>query len=49
LSLKNNRAETEARILDRVDTFRDPEGELAIKALTDLERDHILQVLKKTG
>jgi len=48
LSLKNNRAETEARILGWFDIFMDPEGELDIKALTDLERDHILQVLKKT-
>lgn len=37
------------QVLDRFDTFRDPGGEQDIKALADLERDHILQVLKKTG
>jgi PAS domain S-box-containing protein len=37
------------QVLDRFDTFRDPGGEQDIKALADLERDHILQVLQKTG
>jgi transcriptional regulator with GAF, ATPase, and Fis domain len=37
------------QVLDRFDTFRDPGGEQDVKALADLERDHILQVLKKTG
>ncbi|MGK2907506.1 MAG: sigma 54-interacting transcriptional regulator [Desulfuromonadales bacterium] len=36
------------QILDRFDTFRDPGGVQDIKALADLERDHILQVLKQT-
>jgi transcriptional regulator with GAF, ATPase, and Fis domain len=38
-------------VLDRFDTFRqteEPEGQ-EIKALVDLERDHILNVLKKTA
>jgi DNA-binding NtrC family response regulator len=37
------------QVLDRFDTFRDPGSEQDIKALADLERDHILQVLQKTG
>lgn len=37
------------QVLDRFDTFRAPGGEQDIKALADLERDHILQVLQKTG
>jgi transcriptional regulator with GAF, ATPase, and Fis domain len=37
------------QVLDRFDTFRDPGAEQDIKALADLERDHILQVLQKTG
>ena len=37
------------QVLDRFDTFRAPEGEHDVQALADLERDHILQVLKKTG
>jgi DNA-binding NtrC family response regulator len=39
------------QVLDRFDTFKKPEdsGVLEIKALVDLEYDHILQVLQKTG
>ncbi|MDT8444510.1 MAG: helix-turn-helix domain-containing protein [Desulfuromonadales bacterium] len=37
------------QVLDRFDTFQDPESEQDVKALADLERDHILQVLKQTG
>jgi transcriptional regulator with GAF, ATPase, and Fis domain len=37
------------QVLDRFDTFRDPGAEQDFKALADLERDHILQVLQKTG
>jgi formate hydrogenlyase transcriptional activator len=39
------------QVLDRFDTFRkteEPAGE-DVKALADLEHDHILQVLRKTG
>ncbi|WP_306536483.1 sigma-54-dependent Fis family transcriptional regulator [Geobacter sp.] len=42
---------TTLQVLDRFDTFRNT-GELAeqdVKALADLEHDHILQVLQKTG
>jgi PAS domain S-box-containing protein len=42
---------TALQVLDRLDTFRNT-GEPAtqdIKALADLERDHILQALQKTG
>jgi formate hydrogenlyase transcriptional activator len=42
---------TELRLLDRLDTARkcaEPSGQ-QVKALIDLERDHILQVLLKTG
>ncbi|MBT1074720.1 sigma-54 interaction domain-containing protein [Geobacter grbiciae] len=42
---------TTLQVLDRFDTFRKA-GELAeqdVKALADLEQDHILQVLQKTG
>jgi transcriptional regulator with GAF, ATPase, and Fis domain len=37
--------------MDRFDTFRKPEEESNqdIKALVELEHDHVLQVLKKTG
>ncbi|MBC7962957.1 MAG: sigma-54-dependent Fis family transcriptional regulator, partial [Steroidobacteraceae bacterium] len=40
------------QVLDRFDTFAKTERELAgqdIKALADLEHDHILQVLQKTA
>ena len=42
---------TSLQVLDRFDTFRKT-GEAAgqdVKALADLEHDHILQVLQKTG
>lgn len=42
---------TALQVLDRFDTFRkteEPQGQ-EIKALVDLEHDHILQVLQKTG
>lgn len=39
----------ELQVLDRFDTFRDPGGEHDTPALADLERDHILKVLQKTG
>ena len=42
---------TALQVLDRFDTFRKT-GELAaqdVKALAELEHDHILQVLQKTG
>ncbi len=42
---------TSLQVLDRFETFRkaaEPEG-TDIKALVELEHDHILQVLKKTG
>ena len=41
---------TSLQILDRFDTFRqeEPAGQ-DVKALVELEHDHILQVLKKTG
>ena len=39
------------QVLDRFDTFRKPEDAAGgeIKALVELEHDHIIQVLKKTG
>jgi len=37
------------QILDRFDTPPEMAGEQDVKALADLERDHILQILKKTG
>jgi DNA-binding NtrC family response regulator len=39
------------QVLDRFDTFRKSEepGDQEIKALVELEHDHILQVLQKTG
>jgi transcriptional regulator with GAF, ATPase, and Fis domain len=37
------------KVMDRFDTFRKPAGGQDVQALTDLERDHILQVLQKTG
>jgi len=37
------------QVLDRFDTFRKPAGGQDVQALADLERDHILQVLQKTG
>ncbi len=37
------------QVLDRFDAFRKPEEEQDLKSLGDLERDHIVQVLKKTG
>jgi len=37
------------QVLDRFDTFRDPGGGHDVQSLADLERDHILQVLQKTG
>lgn len=41
---------SELQILDRFDTFRDPVGrEHEVHALADLERDHILNTLQKTG
>jgi len=42
---------TTLQILDRFDTFRKPEtdAEADFKALADLEQNHILQVLQKTG
>jgi len=40
---------TTLQVLDRFDTFRKPGGEEHdVKALVDLEQDHILQVLRKT-
>lgn len=42
---------TALQVLDKFDTFRKP-GEVAgqeVKALVELEHDHILQVLKQTG
>jgi transcriptional regulator with GAF, ATPase, and Fis domain len=42
---------TALQVLDRFDTFRKPEVESGeeVKALAELEQDHILQVLRKTG
>ncbi|MFH7326100.1 sigma-54 interaction domain-containing protein [Desulfurivibrio sp. C05AmB] len=40
---------SELQVLDRFDTFREPGGENEVHALADLERDHILKVLQKTG
>lgn len=37
------------QIQDRLTSRKKPEGELDIKALADLERDHILKVLQKTN
>ena len=37
------------QVLDRFDTFRKPAGGEDVQALADLERDHILQILQKTG
>jgi DNA-binding NtrC family response regulator len=39
------------QVLDRFDTFRKPEEDSGqeIKALVELEHDHVLQVLQKTG
>ena len=39
------------QILDRFDTFRKPDqpSDEEFKALDELEHDHILQVLQKTG
>jgi PAS domain S-box-containing protein len=37
------------QVLDRFDVFRKPEDEQGLKSLGDLERDHIVQVLQKTG
>jgi transcriptional regulator with GAF, ATPase, and Fis domain len=37
------------QVLDRFETFSKPAGEQEVKALADLERDHILQVLQKTN
>ena len=39
------------QVLDRFDTFRNPEktGGQEVKALAELEHDHVLQVLQKTG
>jgi transcriptional regulator of acetoin/glycerol metabolism len=42
---------TSLQVLDRFDTFRkptDPTGQ-DLKALAELEQDHILQVLQQTG
>lgn len=36
-------------VLDRFDAFRKPEKDLNLKPLGDLERDHIVQILQKTG
>jgi transcriptional regulator with GAF, ATPase, and Fis domain len=42
---------TSLQVLDRFDTFRKPEetGGQEIKAMAELEHDHVLQVLQKTG
>jgi formate hydrogenlyase transcriptional activator len=42
---------TTLQVLDRFDTFRKVGGleNQAVKALADLEQDHILQVLQQTG
>ncbi|KIH76987.1 PAS domain S-box-containing protein [Geoalkalibacter ferrihydriticus] len=40
---------TTLRIQDRLTGLKKPEGEIDIKALADLERDHILKVLQKTN
>jgi DNA-binding NtrC family response regulator len=42
---------TALQVLDRFDTFRKPEDDSGqeIKALVDLEHDHVLHVLQKTG
>jgi transcriptional regulator of acetoin/glycerol metabolism len=37
------------QVLDRFDAFRKPEEEQDLKPLGDLERDHIVQMLQKTG
>ncbi len=44
--------ENALQVLDRFDTFRkaeDPAGQAVVKALAELEHDHILQVLRNTG
>lgn len=42
---------TTLQVLDRFDTFRKPNfpGDQTVKALADLEQEHILQVLQQTG
>lgn len=42
---------TTLQVLDRFDTFRKPSetGDYEVKALADLEQEHILQVLQQTG
>ncbi|OGR23579.1 MAG: Fis family transcriptional regulator [Desulfuromonadales bacterium GWD2_54_10] len=42
---------TALQVLDRFDTFRKPEASAGedVKALAELEHDHVLQVLQKTG
>ncbi|SJZ80703.1 PAS domain S-box-containing protein [Trichlorobacter thiogenes] len=43
---------TTLQVLDRFDTFRKPtseSGDIEVKALADLEQEHILQVLQQTG
>lgn len=42
---------TTLQVLDRFDTFRKPNfsGDQKVKALADLEQEHILQVLQQTG
>ena len=42
---------TALQVLDRFDTFRKPEAPAGedVKALAELEHDHVLQVLQKTG
>lgn len=37
------------QVLDRFDAFRKPEEEQELKPLGDLERDHIVQMLRKTS
>ncbi len=37
------------RVLDQFDNLRKPQPEQDVKALADLERDHIVQVLQKTA
>lgn len=40
---------TVLQVLDRFDAFRKPEEEQDLKPLGDLERDHIVKTLQKTG
>jgi formate hydrogenlyase transcriptional activator len=42
---------TQLEVTDRLETFRKPEdpAEQNVKALADLEHDHILRVLLRTG